>query len=112
MLQLVHFHEYNHPPDNSSTETSTQTMVHECLSDGGMDLSDTNNAMSAFKANAGNPPQESSRQINMHQRYVFARANQSTNHLVDRGANGGLAGAGISALQTTDRKIVKICFGT
>ena len=55
--QQVHFQENDHPPDNSSTETSTQTMVHECLSDGGTDPSDINNAMSAFKANAGNPPQ-------------------------------------------------------
>ena len=41
----------------------------------------------------------------VHQRYVFARANQSTNHLVDRGANGGLAGADMRILQKTDRKI-------
>ena len=38
------------------------------------------------------PTQETSRKINTLERYVFARANQSTNHLVDRGANGGLAG--------------------
>ena len=62
-------------------------MVHECLSDGGMDPSDINNAMSAFKAKARNPPKESSRKINTHQRYVLARANQSNNHLVDRRAN-------------------------
>ena len=49
-LQQVHFHENDPPPDNSSTEASTQTMVHECLSDGGMDTSDINNVMSAFKA--------------------------------------------------------------
>ena len=48
----------NDPPlDNSPTETSTQTMVHEYLSDGGMDPSDINNVMSAFKAKAGKPPQ-------------------------------------------------------
>ena len=35
--QQVHFHQNDHSPDNLSTETSTQTMVHECLSDGGMD---------------------------------------------------------------------------
>ena len=29
--------------------------------------------------------------IEVHQRYVFTRAKKSTNHLVDRGANGGLA---------------------
>ena len=57
------------------------------------------------KAMAGNPPQESSRKINTHQRYVFAGANQSTNHLVDRGANGGIASADMRVLQKTDRKI-------
>ena len=49
--------------------------IHECLSDGGMDPSDISNVMPAFKAKAGNPPQDSSRKINTHQRYVFARAN-------------------------------------
>ena len=80
-------------------------MVHECLSDGGMDPSDINSVMSAFKTKAGNPPQESSRKINTHQRCVFSRANQSSNHLVDRGANGGLAGADMRVLQKSDRKI-------
>ena len=37
--------------------------------------------------------------------YIVARANQSTNHLVDRGANGGLAGADMRILRKTDRKI-------
>ena len=69
--QQVLFHENDHPPDNPPTETSTQTMVHECLSDGGMDPSDINNVMSDFKAKAGNPPQETSRKLNTHQRYVF-----------------------------------------
>ena len=50
--QQVHLHENDHPPDNVSTETCTQTMVHECLSAGGMDLSDINNFMPAFKAKA------------------------------------------------------------
>ena len=103
--QQVHFHENDHPPDNSYTQTSTQIMVHECLPDGGMDPSDINNIISAFKAKTGNPPQESSRKINTHQRYVLARAYQSTNHLVDRGANGGLACADIRVLQKTERKI-------
>ena len=40
----------------------------------------------------------------------FARANESTNHLVDRGANGGLGGADLRILQKTDmiNKIVGI----
>ena len=50
-------------------------MVHECLSDGGMDPSDIKNVMSAFKAKTGSPPHDSSRKVNTHERYVFVRAN-------------------------------------
>ena len=35
----------------------------------------------------------------------FARASQSTNHLVDRGANAGVAGADMRVLQKKERKI-------
>ena len=70
-----------------------------------MDPSDISNVISAFKAKTGNPPQDSSRKVNVHQRYVFARANQSTNHLVDRGADGGQAGADMRVLPETNRKI-------
>ena len=44
---------------------------------------------------------ESSRQIQTHQRYIFARVNQSNHHLIDRGANGGLAGADMRVIHTT-----------
>ena len=43
--------------------------------------------------------------IKVLQRYVIARANQPTNHLVDMGANGGLAGADMLIVQNTQRKI-------
>ena len=43
--------------------------------------------------------------IKVHLRYVFPRSKQSTNHLVEREANGGLAGADMRMLQKTDRKI-------
>ena len=66
-------------------------MVHECLTDGGIDPSDIDTVMSAFKPRSGKPSQDSPRKIKVHQRYVFTRAKKSTNHLVDRGANGGLA---------------------
>ena len=45
--QQVDFHENDHSPDNSSPN---QAMVHECLSDGGIDPSDISKVMSAFKA--------------------------------------------------------------
>ena len=66
-------------------------------------LTDIDTVMSAFRAKSGKPSQDSPRKIKVHQRYVFARANMLTNHLVDRGANGGLAGADMRILQRTDR---------
>ena len=36
---------------------------------------------------------------------MFARVNQSNHHLIDRGANGGLAGADMRVIHTTPRKI-------
>ena len=98
----------DHSHDNPHHEDSSQAMAHQCLTDGGIDPSDIDAVMSAFKAKCGKPSQDSSRKIKAHQRYVFARANQSTNHLVDRGANGGPAGADPRILQKTDRKINNI----
>ena len=77
-------------------------MVHEFPLDGGLDPSDLSTDMPAFKAETGNLPQTSSRKINIHQRYVYARASQSTNDLVDRGDNQYLAGADMRVLQKTD----------
>ena len=48
---------------------------------------------------------ESSRQLQTHQRYVFARVKQANHQLIDRGANGGLAGADMRIIHTTPRKI-------
>ena len=61
--------------------------------------------MSVFNVKSVITSQECPRKIQVHQRYVFARPNQSTNHLIDRGANGGLAGAEMRVLQKTHRKI-------
>ena len=61
--------------------------------------------MSVFNAKGGISSEDSPRKIQVHQRYVFARANQSTNHLIDRGANGGIAGADMRVIQKTHRKI-------
>ena len=91
--QQVHFHENDHSPDNPNPEDSTQAMVHECLPGGGIDPSDIDTVISAYKAKSGKPTQDSQRRLKARKRYVFPRANQSANLLVDRGANGGLAGA-------------------
>ena len=103
--QQVHFHENDHAPENPPSEDSTQAMVNEYLTDDGNDPSDNDTVMSAFKAESGKSSQESSRKIKVHERYVFARANQSTNHLVDRGANGCLAGTDMRILQKSERKL-------
>ena len=71
-LQQGHLHENDHPCENPDSEDFAQAMVHECLADGGIDPSDIGNIKSAFKAKSGRSPQESSRKIKAHQRYVFA----------------------------------------
>ena len=63
------------------------------------------NVMSVFNAKRGNSSQDSPRKCQVHQRYDFARANQSTHHLIDKGGNGGLAGASMRVLQKNHRKI-------
>ena len=80
-------------------------MVHECLTECGTDPSGIHNIMSVFIAKFCISPLDSQRQIQVHQTYVFARANQSTNHLIDRGANGGSDGADMRVLQKNNRKI-------
>ena len=96
-LQQVHTHEKDDPTEYQPSETTTQTMVHECLTEGGKDPSDIKNSMSVSNAKGGNSSQESPRKFQVHQRYAFARAIQSTHHLIDRGANGGLAHADMRA---------------
>ena len=96
--QQVHLHEKDRHTENQSPETPTQTMVHEWLTESGTDPSGIHNVMSAFNAKGGISSHDSPRKIQVHQRYLFARANQSTNHLIDRGANGGLAGADMRVL--------------
>ena len=103
--QQVHLHEKDHPTENQSPETPTQTMVHACLTECGTDPSDIHNVMSVFNAKSGISSQDCPRKIQLHQRDVFARANESTNHLIDRGANGGLAGNDMRVLQETHKKI-------
>ena len=49
-LQKVHTHEKDDHTEHQPPETATQTMVHECLDEGGTDPSDIQNAMSVFNA--------------------------------------------------------------
>ena len=48
---------------------------------------------------------ETPRQIQSHQRYVFAEVHQTNHQLIDRGANGGLAGADMRVIHSNPRKI-------
>ena len=43
--QQVHLHEKDHPTENQSPETPTQTIVHEGLTECGTDPSDIHNVM-------------------------------------------------------------------
>ena len=103
--QQVHQHSQDEPTEEPPPDTSTQTLVNKCPAESGIDPTDIQNVMSASYAKRNISSHESSRQIQTHQRYVFARVNQSNDQLIDRGANGGLAGADMRAIHTTPRKI-------
>ena len=103
--QQVHQHSQDELTEERPLDTSTQTLVNKCLAESGIDPTDIQNVMSVSYAKRNVSSHESSRQMQTHQRYVFARVNQSNHHLIDRGANGGLAGADMRVIHTTPRKI-------
>ena len=103
--QQVHQHSKDEPEEESPPDTSTQTLVNKCLTENGIDPTDIQNVMSVSHAKRNISFHNSSRHIQTHQRYVFTRVNQSNHHLIDRGANGGLAGADLRVIHTTPRKI-------
>ena len=102
--QQVHQHLQDEPTEESPSDTSTQTLVNKCLAESGIDPTDIQNVLSVSHAKRDISSRHSSRQLQTYQRYVFARVNQSNHHHIDRGANGGLAGADIRAIHTTPRK--------
>ena len=101
----IHKHSQNEPTEESPPDTSTQTLVNKCLPESGIDPTDIQNVMSVSHAKRTISSHDSSRKIQTHQRYVFARVNQSNHYLIDRRANGGLAGADMRVIHTTPRKI-------
>ena len=103
--QQVHQHSQDEPTEETPPDTSTQTLVNKCLAESGIDPTEIQNVMSVSYAKRNISSHESSRQIQTHQRYVFARVNQTNHQLIDRGANGGLAGADMRVIHTTPRKI-------
>ena len=95
---------HTHHSDESTTDTiKTETtpsdpllaMVHQSIHTSDDDASDISNVLSVKR----------SRQIQVCQRYLFQHANHTNQQLVDRGANGGLAGSDMSVIHKTHRKI-------
>ena len=82
---LTEFCQYSQdePIEESTPETSTQTLVNKCLAESGIDPTDIQNVMPVSYAKRNISSHESSRQIQTHQRYVFARVNQSKHHNCD-----------------------------
>ena len=73
----VHQHSQDEPTEEPPSDTSTQTLVNKCLAESGIDPTDIQNVMSVSHAKRDISFHDSSRQIQTHQRYVFAIVNQS-----------------------------------
>ena len=95
---------HTHQSDESTTDTiKTETthsdpllaMVHRSINTSDDDASDISNVLSVKR----------SRQIQVCQRYLFQHANHTNQQLVERGANGGLAGSDMRVIHKTHRKI-------
>ena len=81
--QQVHQHSQDEPTEEPPPDTSTQTLVNKCLAESGIDPTDIQNVMPVSYAKRNISSHESSKQIQAHQRYVFARVNQSKHHNCD-----------------------------
>ena len=103
--QQVHQHSQDETTEEPPPETSVQTLVYQCLAESGIDPTDIQNVMLVSQAKRNISSHESPRQIQTHQRYVFAGVNQTNHQLIDRGANERLAGADMRVIHTTPRKI-------
>ena len=95
---------HTHQSDESTTDTiKAETtpsdpllaMVHRSINTSDDDASDISNVLSVKR----------SRQFQVYQRYLFQNANHTNQQLVDRGANGGLAGSDMRVIHKTHRKI-------
>ena len=98
--QQVHTHQSDESiTDTIKTETTPSdpllAMVHQSIHTSADDASDISNVVSVRR----------SRQIQVCQRYLFQHANHTNQQLVDRGANGGLAGSDMHVIHKTQRKI-------
>ena len=98
--QQVHTHQSDKSTaDTTKVETTPSdpllAMVHQSIHTSDDDASDITKVLSAKR----------SRQIQACKRYIFQHANHTNNQLVDRGANGGLAGSDMRVIYKTHRKI-------
>ena len=103
--QQVHQHSQDETTEESPPDTPAQTLVNKCLADSGIDPTDIQNVLSVSQAKRNMSSHETPRPIQSHQRYVFAEVHQTNHQLIDRGANGGLAGADMRVIHTNPRKI-------
>ena len=98
--QQVHTHQSDQSTaDTTKVETTPSdpllAMVHQSIHTSADDASDITKVLSAKR----------SRQIQVCKHYIFQHANHTNNQLVDRGANGGLAGSDMQVIYKTHRKI-------
>ena len=98
--QQVHTHQSDESTtDTTKTETTSSdpllAMVHQSIHTPDDDASDISNVISVKR----------SRQIQVCQCYLFQHANHTNQQLVDRGANGGLAGSDMRVIHKPQRKI-------
>ena len=98
--QQVHTHQSDeNTTDTTKTETTPSdpllAMVHQSIHTSDDDASDITKVLSAKR----------SRQIQVCQRYLFQHANHTNQQLVDRGANGCLAGSDMRVIYKPHRKI-------
>ena len=109
--QQVHHHSQDETTEESPPDTTAQTLVNKCLADSDIDPTDIQNVLSVSQAKRNMPSHENPRQIQSHQRYVFAEVHQTNHQLIDRGANGDLAGADMRVIHTTPIKINIVAIG-
>ena len=98
--QQVHTHQSDESTaDTTKIETTPSdpllAMVHQSIHTSDDDASDITKVLSAKR----------SRQIQVCKHYIFQHANHTNNQLVDRGANGGLAGSDMRVIYKTHCKI-------
>ena len=98
--QQVHTHQSDESrTDTIKTETTPSdpllAMVHQSINTSDDDASDISKVLSVKR----------SCQIQVCQHYLFQHANHTNQQLVDRGANGGLAGSDMRVIHRTHRKI-------